>query len=201
MHGNTRTVERETAINWIDRPPSIGCAAAILWLIVVAVTFSDAGVAFPAFVAVLFGSVLMTGWCLIRASITLVRWRKGHTKLRTNPLSWLFMPLVLAFGFIGAISPLFLSGRVFLSSDALVRSAAVLSSASPQELYANGRWVGLFRVREFSQSGKELRFITNSCGLVDSCGLLYAPEGHPQKHSKESFKHLYGSWWQLEQRF
>jgi hypothetical protein len=111
------------------------------------------------------------------------------------------MPAILTAGFTGALSPLFLSGRVYLSSHALVDNARVLSSISSDDLYTNGRWVGLFKVREFSQFGRELRYITNGCGLLDLCGLVYAPEGNPQKGGKDSFRHSYGPWWQLNQSF
>jgi hypothetical protein len=70
----------------------------------------------------------------------------------------------------------------------------VLSQVSPEDLYENGRWVGLFHVTEFSQYGSELRFITNECGLLDSCGFVYSPDGPPQHRGEDSFSHLFGAW-------
>src|SRR5262249_34039036 len=138
---------------------------------------------------------------VLRMGIALVRWREGYTNLRRDLGSWILMPALLTACFIGALSPVFLSGRVYLSSQALIENAQVLSTVPPYDLYTNGRWIGLFKVREFSQFGTKLRFITNECGLVDSCGLVYAPEGRPQKRGEDSLRHLYGPWWHLYQSF
>jgi hypothetical protein len=188
-------------VSWIDRPPRIGSGIAAAWFIVVSAVFSDAGVPFPTFVVILSLSLLITAGCVLRMGVALVRWRQGHMKPGRDLCAWIVMPAILVAGYTGALSPLFLSGRVYLSSRALIDKAPVLSSISPADLYTNGQWVGLFKVREFSQFGRELRFITNSCGLLDSCGLVYAPEGPPQRHGKDSFAHLYGPWWHLYQSF
>jgi hypothetical protein len=189
-------------VTWLTRPPRILCAVATVWVLIVVVTCSDAGVPFPTWMLLAFFSLGLATYWLIRLSITWVYGRRESPSwIRKNCRSWLLATCLVAAGFaVAATSPL-LSIRVYLSAPALRESPAVLTKVPQEELYKDGRWVGLFRVREFSQFGSEMRFITNECGVVDTCGVVFSPDGPPENRGEDSFSHLFGPWWHWYQSF
>jgi hypothetical protein len=171
--------------------------AAFVWFAVAAFAYSDAGVAYPLWMALFFWMAALAAWWSLRTSAALVSGR-----LRGE--SWgsrLLVPAVLATGIAIASSSVLLTARVRASERALLGNAAGLSQIPAGTLFAQGRHVGLFTIREFQQSGGEMRFVTGACGLVDQCGLVYSPFGRPQNRGKDSFRHLYGRWWHWYQSF
>src|SRR5262245_38783370 len=183
-------------MRWIDRPPRILCATAILWFAIVVVTFSDAGVPFPTWLAVGAFSIGLTVSWLVRLSLTYFQCRSDRSDtLRRNARSWVVTTSLIVTGFLLANTWPLLSIRVCLSATALRESGPSLSNVSEIDLHNSGQRVGLFRVREFSQFGSELRFITSECGLVDTCGIVFSPDSEPLHHGEDSYIHLFGPWW------
>lgn len=174
------------------RPPRILCAFAILWLVIVVVTFSDAGVPFPTWFVVSFLTVAVLACSLIRSIATFTR---------KNQAWWTLTFAVIASGLALANTSQLLTMRLYLSAGSLQESAALLAAIKPEHLYEEGEWVGLFRVRQFAQYGSELRFITNDCGVVDSCGFVFSPNGPPPNRGEDLLSHLYGPWWHWHQSF
>jgi len=185
-----------------ERLPQIFCALAIVWCVIVVVTFSDAGVPFPTWLVVAFSGLGLLVCSVIGLGVTYALARRetsGWTRRNLRP--WVFTFAVIIAGIALANTSQLLSIRLFLSARALQQSGPVLGTVPQEILYERGRWVGLFRVREFSQFGSELRFITNDCGLLDNCGIVFSPDGPPPHRGEDSFAHLYGPWWHWYQSF
>jgi hypothetical protein len=174
------------------RPPRLLFAVVVLWLVIIVVTFSDAGVPFPIWMAVSAASVGLTVCALVRLALTYKR---------AAPRWWILTFILIAAGFALESSSKLLSVRLYLSAGALQKSGPSLAAIPSEDLYTHGRWVGLFHVKEFAQFGSELRFITNDCGVVDSCGIVFSPDGPPPNRGEDSFSHLYGPWWHWYQSF
>jgi hypothetical protein len=114
-------------------------------------------------------------------------------------MAWAVIPAVVAGAVVVGNTFVLLRGRVWLSSRALVKSAVNLERIPADDLRTRPQRVGLFWVQEFQRVDSELRFITTECGLVDTCGLVYASTGAPMHRGEDSFSHLFGGWWQLYQ--
>ena len=182
-----------------SRAHSFVRGAALIWSVVAIVAHSDAGVAFPLWM-LLFASLLVIGigWLLALAVATFTA--RPPDRTRGDVLrSWLRVPLpiLVTLALIWLSVPLRV--RLFLSGPALQQSAAYLSRQPPPRFQDGPPWVGLFRVREFSQFGGELRFLTSSCGFVDNCGLVFSPNGPPPNRGEDTFEHLYAEWWHWHQ--
>lgn len=150
-----------------------------VWLLAVAAAHSDAGVAFPLFMAMAAGLIALAGWWLARTTLSLAFAREVKEPWRSR----LWVPSALLLGVLLAWSDVPLMIRVRLSESAMTQGHA-----------------GLFRVRELARfENGELRFLTSSCGLVDQCGVVYSPAGKPPNRGEDSFTHLYGSWWHWHQ--
>jgi hypothetical protein len=183
-------------MTWLRRPPRILCCIAIVWFSFVIVTFSDAGVPFPIWVLISLSGLGLAGAWIFRISIAWFDGRWEQTRwIHQNWRWWFPTSALVVVGFVLAVSQPLLSIRVYLSAMALRESPAVLSNISSDDLSKEGRWVGLFHVKEFLQFGPELRFITNECGLVDTCGIVFSPDGPPPNRGEDSFSHLFGPWW------
>jgi hypothetical protein len=160
------------------------------------IVFSDAGVAWPVWMAFVLAGVGLTAWWLLRfASMAAADWSRKSHRLRDAAPVWIIVPLCVALGAGLSASSILLMARVYISADALVASAPALAVVPDLEFLEHGRRVGLFRVREFAQFDHELRFKTSKCGLVDTCGLVYSPGSPPPNRGEDSFRHLYGPCW------
>ena len=173
-----------------------------LWLIAVAITHSDAGVSFPIDLALFCVGLLLTvGW-LAWLFVALSRARNAGTPGLISVLSTgLIIPISLALALLLALANVSLKVRLYISSDALLQAAPSLAQISDRDLYASPRRAGLFRVREFRQFDREMRFLTSDCGVIDACGVIYSPLGRPPHRGEDSFRHLYGPWWHWYESF
>ena len=172
-------------------------AAALVWLAVAAFAGSDAGIPYPLWMALFLWMIALSAWWLLRV-LAAVLSSSGRSE------SWgsrLFVPAVIVTGLSFAYTPFLLMARVRASQDALIASAPVLARVPPGELFHTGHRVGFFTVKGFEQPAGELRFLTSACGLVDLCGVVYAPSGHPSRRGRDAFRHLYGPWWHWYQSF
>jgi hypothetical protein len=183
------------------RLPLILSAIASLWCAIVVVTFSDAGVPFPTWLAVSFFGVFLAVVSIIGIAITYTR-RRAEASEPSRNLRWFILTTAMIISvFVLAGTSQLLWIRVYLSAKALQQSGPILAGVPPDTLYTQGRWIGLFHVREFAQFGSELRFITNECGIVDNCGIIFSPDGPPPSRGEDSFAHLFGPWWHWYQSF
>ena len=183
----------------LDGPPRVASALAVAWLAAVAVAESDAGVPFPRWMVLAGIGVMLLGWWVLRLLVAAVVGRRNPGILFAHAVAWAVVPAVLAAAVVVGNTFTLLRARVWLSSRALVRSAADLEGIPAGDLRVRPQRVGLFWVREFQRVGSESRFITNECGFVDTCGLIYSSAEAPVHRGEDSFSHLYGPWWFLYQ--
>lgn len=168
----------------------------MVWLFALTIVFSDAGVAWPLWMAFFAAGLVLAAWWLLRLALVAAGDRSRKTRhLREALRVWIVVPLCIALGVGISVSSVPLMVRVYLSADALLASAPELAAVPDLELFNRGRRVGLFRVREFTKFDRELRFKTSECGLVDTCGVTYSPDAPPPNRGEDSFHHLYGPWW------
>jgi hypothetical protein len=162
------------------------------WLLFLLVPLSSTGLDFPSFlftfgITVLFGAL----------SLVLVVTRRPVNRVRV--LGWLAHPLAAALLLVLFLSsqspanPLFRL-RFHLSRPALEDATR---SALAQQPLATPEWIGLFPVRRIDVYPPEVRFISDGCGVVDECGLLYMPGPIPAGRSKTRVKHVGGAWYHL----
>jgi hypothetical protein len=98
----------------------------------------------------------------------------------------------------GPDNPLFIAR--FRLSEALTREAhrrlQLVETASPRS-----KRVGLFLVERTEVVGEQVRFITSTCGVLASCGVVYAPSDPPVRWQEDTFSPLTARWWHLVERF
>jgi hypothetical protein len=105
---------------------------------------------------------------------------------RLSILAWLVHPLAassLLLLFLSSQSPdnpLFRL-RFHLSQPALEDATRSALAHGP---LATPAWVGLFRVRRVHVSQSEVRFVSDGCGVIDECGLMYLTGPIPKGRSK-----------------
>jgi hypothetical protein len=171
-------------MRWFEKPPRLLLGLALLWVVAFIVTFSDAGVPFPTWLALAGGFLAIAVVWAIRLVIAF----SNRKVLRAQWRYWISIPSILIVAFALGGSPALLIARVYLSSDALVKNAGSFEEA-------DARWIGLFHVRQAVRFDNESRFLTNECGLLDTCGIAFSPNGEPKHRGEDSFIHLYGPWW------
>ena len=170
-----------------EKPPRILLWITLLWLIIFVVAFSDAGVPFPTWFLMAGAFVILGVAWVVRAVVAITK-QSGYQRLiRPHIRYWVSIPAILLGAVVLGGSPALLTARVYLSSDPLIQAEA------PEGM--TDRWIGLFHVREVSRFDKEVRFLTNECGLVDMCGVIFSPDARPRNRGEDSFVHLYGPWW------
>lgn len=181
-------------------PPRVAAAFAVAWFVVVTIAQSDAGVPFPIFLTIVASGVLIVSWWAARLAWAVgLGWRADPSTGVCGWPIWSIVPVALALGIAASASTGPLALRVRLGGAALLRAAPSLEAVAAADLQASPARVGLFRVRELVRSGTELRFMTSECGLVDTCGVVYAPDGPPPHRGEDTLTHLYGPWWHVEQ--
>jgi hypothetical protein len=165
---------------------------AVGWLLFLLVPLSSTGLAFPDLFVVFAVTLLFAA---ISLALALTRAPFG----RSSMLAWLAFPaaacaLVLLFLFSQSPDNPFFRLRFLLSRPALDRAARAVAS---RESLATPAWIGLFPMRRIDVYELEVRFMSDGCGVVDECGLLYRPGPMPSGRSKTRLKHLEGPWYHL----
>ena len=183
--------------------------ASIAWLTLLIEPISDAGIGFPIGLVAMFGTVLLcVGTVLLTASylfsVTTANPSK-HNLRRIFP--WLLFPAAgVAIG--AAVLSVYLSSqstlnplfrlRFFFSRTALYHAVLTPAAHKTSSLPA---WIGLFKVQRIDRYDREVRFITVQCGVIDSCGLSYLPDGPAQDRRKTNLTHMSGPWYHLYEVF
>jgi hypothetical protein len=174
-------------------------AAAIVWSVVAIVAYSDTGVAFPLSMMLAgTGAVILLAWLIGLIVITALR-SASDGRLADTLRSWFAIPVPIVVTMLLIWLSLPMKARVFFSGPALRQSPTYLTQLPNNRIRQRPPWIGLFRVREFTQFGSELRFLTSDCGVVDNCGLVYSPGGRPPNRGEDSFEHIYAEWWHWHQ--
>ena len=165
---------------------------AACWLLYLLEPLSRTGLAFPLFF-VTFGITLLF------ATIVLVLVLQRRPVSVRGILAWLLYPLAVSSLLLlfllsqSPANPLFRL-RFQLSRPALDAAAVTVLSHGP---LITPSWVGLFPVRRIDGDQSEIRFLSDGCGVVDECGLVYIPGAVPAGRSKTRLKHLDGPWYRL----
>jgi hypothetical protein len=162
------------------------------WLLFLLVPLSSTGLSFPSFLST-FGLTVLVGAVSLGLELT----RRRITRARV--LGWLVHPLAAALLLLLFLSsqspanPLFRL-RFHLSREALEDAARNALAGQPR---ATPAWIGLFPVRRLDVYPAEVRFISDGCGVVDECGLIYMPGSAPAGRYKTRVKPLEGAWYHL----
>lgn len=166
------------------------------WLLFLLEPLSSTGLEFPFFFLV-FGITVLVGALSFFVVVT---------RQPLNPLSilaWLIHPLaactllILFLDSQSPVNPLFRL-RFHLSQPALEDAASIVLANKP---LVTPTWVGLFPIRRIDVHRPEVRFLSDGCGVVDECGLVYRPGPIPTGRSKTRLKHLGGPWYHLYSAF
>ena len=162
------------------------------WLVVLLGPLSGAGLSFRGFV-VYFGVTAALGLASL-APVLLTRPRP-----RWMLFAWLVYPaaaaglLVLFLHSQSPLNPLF---RLrFEASRSELEGIARLAVATRAPVAP--KQAGLFRVRRVDVAGSMVWLVSGGCGVVDECGLLYAPDGVPARLVKMKVRHITGPWYHL----
>jgi hypothetical protein len=166
----------------------------VCWLLFLLIPLSSTGLGFPAYVVTL--GVTMALAFIASLAITLT----PDPITRPRLMALLVYPLAAV-----ALSALFLTSQSpvnplfrlrFQLSQAALEAAASSALSSPRQ--PTPTWVGLFPMRRIDVSpGGEVRFISEGCGIIDECGLLYTPGSIPTGRSKTKAKAIGGPWYHL----
>ena len=170
-----------------------------MWSVVALVAHSDTGVAFPLSMMLAgTGGVILLAW--LTGVIVVVALQSSSDRRPTDTRqSWFAIPVPIVVTLLLIWLAIPLRTRLFFSAPALRQSPAYLTQLPSNRIRQRPPWIALFRVREFTQFGSELRFLTSDCGVVDNCGLVYSPNGRPPNRGEDSFEHIYAEWWHWHQ--
>lgn len=171
-------------------------ALSIGWWLFLLVPLSSTGLDFPSFSFMLALTVVVGALAL---GLALTR----RPPSRVVVVGWLAYPIaavlliVLFLASQTPANPLF-HLRFSLSRPALQEAARMALAEQPP---ATPTWIGLFPVRRIDVIAPEVRFISDGCGVVDECGLLYQSGPVPAGRSKTWIKPLGGGWFHLHSVF
>jgi hypothetical protein len=162
------------------------------WLLFLLEPLSSTGLAVPFFL-VTFGVTLLFGIVSLVFGLT----RSPLNRFRI--LAWFVYPLAassLVLLFLSSQSPAnpLFRLRFHLSQPAL---ESVILVPPPRKPLARPMWVGLFPIRRIDVYESEIQLISDGCGVVDECGLLYRRGPVPDGRYKTRIKHLGGPWYHL----
>lgn len=160
-----------------------------VWFVCVVWLSSDAGMGLGAVMLLLLSGLLLTAVSFVQLF--------AHRKIRPDdaPDRWLvqklnptLLALALVFCLTGA--PFYL--RFFLSKPSLTDYA---QNRAAQDSSRINRRVGLFVVHETERVNGTVRLITTDDGMADHAGLVYSPNGKPERIGEDRYTHLAGPWW------
>lgn len=162
------------------------------WLLFLLEPLSSTGLAFPFFV-VTFGVTILFG------VVSLILGLTPSPLSRFRILAWLVYPVAassLVLIFVSSQSPAnpLFRLRFQLSQPALEN---VIHIPAPRKPLATPIWVGLFLIRRIDVNESEIQLISDGCGIVDECGLVYRRDPVPDGRHKTRVKHLAGPWYHL----
>ena len=181
----------------------------VAWLMLLIEPISDTGVGYPTSIVAMFGTIVLgVGTSLLAVSyfVSLTTANPSGITLRRCFLCLLFPAAGVIAGAAAlaiylysqsTLNPLFRL-RFFLSRQAF--DQAVLAS-DPHKTSALPELIGLFKVQRIYRYDHEVRFITEQCGVIDSCGLSYLPGVPPQVLRKTKLTHMAGPWYHLYEVF
>ncbi len=174
-----------------------------IWLAAMAVIFSDAGSGVTGMFAFLGGAVTLSAAVIVQILLGVLRRRGAVSNSRFRGRWQLAAPVALAAATVmaaqsGPGGPLFRL-RFALSEHAFETRARSLVETTFQS--ATPEWIGLFRVERIDAHERQVRFITTYCGVVDACGVVYAPSGSPSRWMEDQFTPLHGAWWHVFEGF
>ena len=175
----------------------------VLWLAAMLVIYSDAGSGIIGLFAFVGGVIALGGAMIVQLLLRLLERRGAGPQWRVSRRTQLVAPIALAaaiamVGLSGPRSPLFRL-RFALSERALETRAKALVTTTFQS--SAPEWIGWFRVGRINVHDGQVRFITTPCGVVDSCGVVYAPSGSPNRWMEDQFTSLHGAWWHVFEGF
>lgn len=166
---------------------------AIGWLLALCVAHSQAGVNLIWLaVRVYGGAAILLSWLVLLATSPAVR--GVRLSLRLAPAAAVILAMLLAFN--QPWNPLF-RVRFELSRS---RFAAAAEHCRKHSICEPSR-IGLFPVERSYVTRDQVRFITTSCGLVDSCGVVYSPSAIPPQLSEDRYTSLGGGWYHIHESF
>jgi hypothetical protein len=162
------------------------------WLLFLLEPLSSTGLAFPFFL-ITFGLTVVFGIVSLALGLT----RRPVSRL--SILAWVVYPVAassLVFLFLSSQSAAnpFFRLRFHLSQPALEDAILI---APPRKPLTTPTWVGLFPVRRIDVNESEIQLISDGCGVIDECGLLYRVGPIPGGRYKTRVKHLVGPWYHL----
>lgn len=174
----------------------------IAWSIALLIAGSDAGASIIDVYVFAFGGCGVA-ICWIMRYLAVTRKREPGKAPRTA----VAVAIGSAWIVIGAVTtmidaqynPLFHAR--FRASEAALTTEAQRLLAAGQEPAKGTRLVGLFRVQRADVVDGQVRFITTSCGMIDSCGIVYSPTTQPKRVQEDQFSPLHGRWWHLMEGF
>lgn len=161
---------------------------ATLWLATTIVFYSDAGAGIVALFLCGAGGALLALGVLLRLVFRRSGWVALGMLLIGVAIAWWPPPS----------NPLF-RVRFALSERALTERAVAALKASEET--TESEWIGWFHVRRVTVFDGQVRFITTPCGVVDSCGVVYAPSRPPTRYMEDAFTPLQGAWWHVFEGF
>ena len=163
------------------------------WLLATFVALSQAGVNLILLIVTVYGgAAMLVCWLVLLSTSAAVR--GVRLSLRLAPAGAVILAAMMLF-FGQAPNPLF-RARFELSRS---RFAAAAEDCRKQSVCEPSR-VGLFPVMRSYVSQDQVLFITASFGLIDSCGVVYAPSAPPQS-SENRYTPLGGGWYHIHQSF
>ena len=187
---------------WLVRPPRMLAVAALVWLTVLVVQNSDAGIGIVGLFTWVFGAAAIAVVWMVRLVLFFVL--RGH-RPDVRMSRWFAVPPVvilcsLLIGLLDAPGGVLFRMRFAASEPALTREAEALISTGDRHDQSSRR-IGLFTVARTSVFEGQVRFITTPCGVVDSCGVVYSPNGEPARMMEDRFTRLWNGWWHVFEGF
>ena len=178
-------------------------AGTIVWVAAMVLVYSDAGSGIAAMFGFMGGVAVLTVVVIVQLLLGVLRRRGTIADTRFRGRWQLVAPVALAVAMAMAVQagprgPLF-KLRFALSEHALETRARALVASTFHS--TTPEWIGLFRVLRITAQDNQVRFITTPCGVVDSCGVVYAPSGSPSRWMEDQFRPLHGAWWHVFEGF
>lgn len=169
---------------------------ACVWLLTLLLISSQTGAGVLALFFTIYGGIFLLGAFALLLALSRRARAAPLADRAATPACLVLAALLFVFG--GAPSnPLFLL-RFALSETALTTFAR-------QQLQTPERnpptWIGLFPIDSVQTYEGQVRLITASCGVVDSCGLIYSPRLPPRRVHEDRFSELQEGWYHVHQGF